>query len=218
MNDLEISGIIDSLEKVNLPADLREGLLLVCQELQTIADGYLLAAEKIHNDPRFTKIGKRERLQTLGGEVWMKLPEYKDPFSKNIEQAKRKIDTADGEKKKSDSEILRSYLEGMELRSAMKLYAKDATELEAELSNPLVLDAILGSPLPLLPKERLEELKAQRLEAVNPEAAQQLDEFRYANETVQSILRSIQGSLKADGYQNEGMSPLEKMAQRSKGE
>lgn len=202
-NDLEIQGLIGSLETKNLQPKIREGLQTLVRELQAINDGFQKELYSLKTDKRYTAMGRDHLTQQLGDGVLEKLTPYSDAYKDHIAGVKNSL-FGPRNKAKSDTEILIDYLKNQELRQMHGMASMDPLELEANLDDPVFLEAVVTSPKPLLPADKLNELVIKKAEKANPEAAELLDQYTFADATVKSLLSTIKADVKASGWKETG--------------
>ena len=203
MNDLEMQGIIGSLDQVNLEPEIRKGLETLCRELQAVNDQFTREAMGIDNDKRYTREGKRDKKQKLGSEIVGKLQPYPTAYDELLSQAEKKLLNPDRQVKKSDTEILIDYMKNAELRRMYGVEKMDDLQIEAQSDNPLFVEAILTSPKPLLPKTRLDKMIKQRAKVADPQVGVEIDQLNFASKTIKGLTASIIANVKQSGWKDD---------------
>ena len=202
-NDLEIQATIGALDRINLQPKIREGLETLVRELMAINDQFQKELYTIKMDKRYTGIGRDLLTQQLGDSVHEKLQSYASAYKPHVEGVKNSLFASRNEEK-SQTEILIDYLRNQEIRSMHGMANMDALEIEAKIDDPLFLEAVVTSPKPLLPADRLNDLVQKKAEKANPEAAQLLDQYSFADTTVKSLLSTIKADIKSSGWREAG--------------
>ena len=198
-NDLEIQAIIGGLDRLDLDPKIREGLETLVRELQALNDSFQKELYTIKMDKRYTGMGRDVLTQQLGDGVMEKIQPYGEAYKPHLEGVKKSLFTLRN-KEKSQTEILVDYLKNQEIRSMHSMASMDAVELEAKLDDPVFMQAVITSPIPLLPADRLNELVVEKAEKSNPKAAALLDQYHYADSTVKSLLNTIRADVKSSGW------------------
>jgi hypothetical protein len=199
-NDLEIQAVIGNLESKDLEPKIKEGLQNLGRELMAINDHFQRELYKIKMDGRYTAMGRDVLTQQLGDGVLEKILPYKNAYGDLIRNAQNSL--LGPKKERSQGEILLDYLKNQELRSMYNVSSMDALEIEAQIDDPAFLEAIVTSPMPLLPPDRLNELIQKRAEMKNPEVAKLLDEYGFCAGTIRSLANTIKADVKASGWKD----------------
>jgi hypothetical protein len=200
MNDLELQAVIGSLKQVNLKPKIREGIQTLVRELQALNDKYTQELLQINTDSRYTKEGKKLLKQEAGANLMAELEVYTDPYQEHIEQAERKLLSGDQQTEKSDMARVVDYLKQSELRRMYGIEKMDELQIEAKSSDPQFLDAVLTSPKPLLPQEKLDKLIRQKASTASPEIGVELKQLNFCNKTVNGLVKSITATVKSNGW------------------
>jgi hypothetical protein len=203
-HDLEFQATIGALDRISLQPKIREGLETLVRELMAINDQFQKELYTIKMDDRYSGMGRDLLTQQLGDNVLDKLQSYAEAYKPHMEGVKKSLfETRNNPK--SDTEILINYLKNQEIRSMHGMATMDPLEIEAKIDDPLFLEAVVTSPKPLLPADRLNELVAKKAEKANPESAQLLDQYSFADTTVKSLLSTIKADIKASGWKAQGI-------------
>jgi len=200
MNDLELQAVIGNLAQVNLKPEIREGIQTLVRELQAHNDKYTQELLQINSDSRYTKEGKKLLKQEAGANLMAELEVYTDPYQEHIEQAERKLLSGDRQTEKSDMARVVDYLKQSELRRMYDIEKMDELQIEAKSSDPQFLEAVLTSPKPLLPQEKLDKLIRQKASTASPEIGVELNQLNFCNKTVNGLVKSITASIKGNGW------------------
>jgi len=201
MNDLELQAVIGNLAQVNLKPEIREGIQTLVRELQAHNDKYTQELLQINSDSRYTKEGKKLLKQEAGANLMAELEVYTDPYQEHIEQAERKLlSGTDNQVKQSDMARVVDYLKQSELRRMYGIEKMDELQIEAQSGDPQFLDAVLTSPKPLLPQEKLDKLIRQKASTASPEIGVELNQLNFCNKTVNGLVKSITASIKGNGW------------------
>lgn len=162
-HDLEIQSVIGHLETVNLQPKIKEGLEGIVRELMALNDIFQVDLLKIESDEMLTELGKTAKKQELGDGILEKLQPYGDAYKSHIAGVKNSM-FGPKHTAKTDTEILIDYLKNQELRSMHGMAEMDPLQLEANLDDPAFLQAVVTSPKPLLPADKLNELVQKQAE------------------------------------------------------
>jgi hypothetical protein len=174
----------------------------LARELAAINDHFQKELYTIKTDERYTPKGRDLLTQQLGDTVLEKLKPYAGAYNEHIAGVKKTLFNPPNTQK-SEMAIMLEYLKNQEIRSMHNMAGMDLLELEAQIDDPDFLEAVVTSPKPLLPADRLNELLIKKAETENPDAAELLDQYGYASGTVKSLVNTIKGDIKASGWKED---------------
>ena len=202
-NNLEQDAIFANFETISMKPAIREGLEKLIHGLTGIRTDFQKGLAGIEADRRFTKHGKQDRRQKLGAETMELLKPFHNAYQEHLAQTKRKLlDGGNGTEKKSDFGKVIDYLRQSELRRMYGVESMDELQIEAKMTDPQFLEAILSSPKPLLSQGKLDELVMKKVENDRPEIGIELEQLTFASNTVQTLVKSLQNDVQASGWKD----------------
>jgi hypothetical protein len=201
-NNLELQSLIGSLERINLKTEIREGLENLVEELIDYADEYRQDILEIDTDPRLTKVGKKEKMQEVGDELMAQLEAYSGVYDEHLAQAERKLLNGDQQTQKSSTERLLDYMRQSEIRRMYGIEKMDPLQVEAHSNDPVFVEAVLTSPKRFLPQEQIDKLVIKKAEKENPELGIELEQFGFANNAVDGIVKTLKANVENNGWRD----------------
>jgi hypothetical protein len=202
-NDLEMQGMIGSLDRMTLAPKIREGLERLVRELQAVNDAFQVDLLAIQKNDLLTDKGKRTKKQSLGEKTLLMLDDYREAYREHLQQTEKKLFQNPGEVK-SETEIILDQLRNAELRQMHGLATLDPLQIESKINDPGFLEAVLTSPKPLLPENRIRELVKKKAAKEKPEIAATLDAYGFARGIVKSLVSKIEADVKVSGWKDMG--------------
>ncbi|MBL7178418.1 MAG: hypothetical protein ISS66_21560 [Desulfobacteraceae bacterium] len=200
--DLELEQMITSVGGLKIDPKLNAERKV--RELQSYADHLhkeLIRFDDLVKRDLMTKTTRKVEKEKLCGQILKELKRYKNPYSAQLEKLHKQL-SGDEQANRSDLAQVLSFLQKSEVRRAYNIYEMDSVELESRLSeDPLLVDAVLGSPVQVLPPERITELAQQKAKAENPALAEQMEKVEIANKTITGIADAIEQHIMASGFQ-----------------
>jgi hypothetical protein len=202
MKNIEFDAIVESIQRVNLKPAIREGLDKLLSDLQGIRGDYKKDLDAVKSDQRLSKIGKAQKHQEIFSEYKEHLENFADPYRKNLDFVKRRLLNGNGQEKKSDLAKVVDYLRQSEIRRMCGVESMDELEIEAQSHDPMFLEAVLSSPKPLLPPEKIDRLVMKKAENDNPELGVEFEQLTFAAKTVGSFIKAFNGDIEASGWKD----------------
>ena len=202
MNDLELKGIIGSIEVRKLDDKIKEGLQKTVKELMQVNTEFQNDLATISIDENLTDKGKAAKKQHLGDVTFESLEPYRNAYQDHLEGVGKQLFSDPNDEPKQPVELMMKQMMQMEIRTMYNVGQMDELEMEAHLDDPGFVEAIATSPKPLLAPDRLQKLIRKKAEKDKPQVAEQLAQYDYSAATVKGLVSKIESEVRASGWQD----------------
>ena len=201
-DDMEVKGVLGSLEQRNLDPKIREGLEKLVKEILAVNSEFGERLFSIKKDDLLTPKGQQVKIQELGETTFESLEPYKDVYRAHLESTEKMLFQDPHSEELQPLEVMMKQMRAMELRTMYNVGEMDELELESHADQPGFLEAISTSPKPLLPESRLKHLIRKQAEKDNPQVAEKLDQYDFASGTVKGLIGKIESDVKGSGWKD----------------
>ena len=202
MDDLELKGILGSIDVRKLDDKIKEGLENLVKELIDVNGGFQNDLATISIDENLTDKGKAAKKQHLGDVTFESLEPYRNAYQDHLKEAEMQLFNDPNAEPKQPIELMTDQMRQMELRTMYKVSSMDELEMEAHIDDPGFVEAIATSPKPLLAPDRLQKLIRKKAVKDQPQIAELLAQYVYSAATVKGLVSKIESDVRASGWKD----------------
>jgi hypothetical protein len=201
-NDMEIQAMIGNLKNQKMSSKIRAGVEEMIRNLQVHNDEFQVERLAIEKNDLLTKKGKAVEIQDLGDATLSYVKPYRGIYEELIAESERELFNNPNAEEKSSTAIIVEELRQNEIRRMYKVETLDPLQIESHISNPGFLEAVLSSPKPLLPDNRIKELLREKAAKDQPVVADYLKQYDLAQGLVDALIRAIESDVGASGWKD----------------